>query len=294
MTTCAWCDAPRVAGGTCPRCGADYARAEQIKSHGRAAIQAVAPITPAPVVLKERVVEDPSLELKFCIAAVPAALALGVLFHFLTPGLQRIVFGMPLHELGHAVSAWFCGFWAIPTFWRTIIPEERGWIAPLLLAGALGYGIFRAHAAQKTYLVVLCALLLVLQGVGTLGIRERTAVMFYTFGGDGLGMVLAAALMASFFFGKRTQLYKGALRWGFLVIGAGAFADMFSTWVSGDIPFGEIEGVGLSDPLRLVQEHGWSERQMVRRYIAVGVASLAGLALVYAWGVRHAWRKANP
>ena len=108
MTTCAWCDAPRVAGHTCPRCGADYARAEQIKSHGRA--QAVAPVVPVFEPIRERVVEDPALELKFCIVAIPAALALGVLFHFLTPGLQRIVFGMPLHELGHAVSAWFCGF----------------------------------------------------------------------------------------------------------------------------------------------------------------------------------------
>src|SRR5262249_42506916 len=62
-------------------------------------------------------VEDPVLEFKFCVAALPSMLLLALLFHFLTPGLQRIVLGMPIHELGHAVAAWFTGFWAIPTLW---------------------------------------------------------------------------------------------------------------------------------------------------------------------------------
>jgi hypothetical protein len=248
--------------------------------------------------IEERAVEDPALEFKLCVAAIPAALALGVLFHFLTPGMQRIVFGMPIHELGHAVSAWFCGFWAIPTLWKTIIPEERGFIAPILLAGALGTMMFRAWQAEKLYLVVIGAVLLVVQAIGTFFIRERTAEAIFTFGGDGMGMVLAAALMATFFFGKRTQLYKGWLRWGFVCIGAAAFSDMFATWwvARNDftaIPFGEIEGVGLSDSLRLVQEHGWTEAALVRRYVTVGVSCLAALALVYAWGVRLAWRKAK-
>ena len=310
-TTCPWCNAPRVAEPSCPRCGANYAKAEQIKTQGRA--QAVAPpataepqaaVAEAPVAMtiaggiEDRVVEDPALELKLCVAAIPAALALGVLFHFLTPGMQRIVFGMPLHELGHAVSAWFCGFWAIPTLWKTIIPEDRGLLFPLVLTGAIAYLMFRAWQAEKRYLVVLGAVLLVLQAVGTLYLRESTAEAFYTFGGDGMGMVLATALMATFFFGKRTQLYKGWLRWGFVCIGAAAFSDMFATWWVArsdfnSIPFGEIEGVGNSDALRLTTEHGWSNEVLVRRFVGVGVSCLFALALVYAWGVRVAWRKAK-
>ena len=251
-----------------------------------------------PVGIDERAVEDPVLELKFCVAAIPAMLALALLFHFLTPGVQRIVLGMPLHELGHAVSAWFTGFWAIPTLWKTLIPEERSFIAPLLLAGAIGWMMVSAWRAGKTYLVALGVVLLVLQAIGTLGLREDTAVAVYTFGGDGIGMVLATALMASFFFGKRTQLYKGALRWGFLVIGAAAFTDMFAVWLKalGDrnsIPIGEIEGVGLSDAARLLGEHFWSERDLVRRMVGAGALSLAGLAAVYVWGVRLAWKKAR-
>lgn len=241
----------------------------------------------------DRAVDDPALEFKLCVAAIPVALALGIVFHILTPSLQRIFLAMPIHELGHAVTAWFCGYFAVPTLWRTLIPEERGFIAPILLAAALGFLIYRAYMAEKTYLVMLGAALLVLQGVGTFLIKQQSAEMLFTFGGDGMGMVLATALMCTFFYGKRTQLYKGSLRWGFLVIGAAAFTDMFATWWTGAIPFGEIEGVGLSDPMKLVEEHGWTAAAMVRRYVALGVACLVALALVYAWGVRFAWRKSN-
>jgi len=248
--------------------------------------------------MDDRVVEDPALELKLCVGAIPAMLALALAFHFMTPGLQRIFFGMPIHELGHAITAWFCGHAALPTLWRTLVAEERGWLAPLALAGAIGYGMVRAHLAGKTYLVALGAALLVVQGLGTLYIRETTAWMLFSFGGDGMGMVIATALIATFFFGKRTQLYKGWLRWGFLAIGAAAFSDMFATWWkalgdTGAIPFGEIEGVGLSDSAKLVEDWGWRVGDMVRRYVTVGLACLAALALVYAWGVREAWRKAQ-
>jgi hypothetical protein len=120
--------------------------------------------------------------------------------------------------------------------------------------------------------------------------------MLIVFGGDGMGMILATALMASFFFGKDTQLYKGSLRWGFLVIGAAAFTDMFAVWWAarsdfGAVPFGEMEGIGLSDATRLVDDFGWTAEAMVRRYVTLGVCCLAALALVYAWGVRQAKRR---
>ena len=36
-----------------------------------------------------------------------------------------------------------------------------------------------------------------------------------------------------------------------------------------------------------------TESAMVRRFVTVGALCLAALALVYAWGVRLAWRKAK-
>jgi hypothetical protein len=240
-------------------------------------------------------VDDPVLEWKFCVGAIPIALALGVVFHFLTPGLQRIVFGMPVHELGHAVSGWLCGYLSVPTFWKTMLPESRSFVATLLLGGALAYMMVRAWRAEKMALVALGAALLLVQLVGTLAIKESTARMLFIFGGDGAGMVLAAALMASFFFGKGTQLYKGSLRWGFLVIGAAAFVDLSATWWTAlgnpaVIPFGENEGSGLSDPLKLLEQYQWPQGAIVRRYVAVSSASLLALLAVYGWGVRQAAR----
>jgi hypothetical protein len=80
-------------------------------------------------------------------------------------------------------------------------------------------------------------------------------------------MMLAAALMASFFFGKGSDIYKGGLRWGFLAIGAAAYVDIFEVWMaarrdSGRIPFGEQEGGLLSDATRLVDEHGWTADEL--------------------------------
>ncbi len=309
---CPWCSAPRDASAaSCPRCGANYAKAEQIKAQGRAVAVAAAPAAaPVQVMAAKTVpasadddslaglpeVDDPLLEWKMCIAAIPAALALGVLFHYLTPFLQRTFLAMPIHELGHAAAAWFTGHWAIPTLWKTSVAEERGVVMPLLLAAAIGFMMYRAWQRENRALVGLSAGLLLLQAIGTFVLKAKTAQMLITFGGDGIGMVIATLLMATFFFGKDTQLYKGSLRWGFLAIGAAAFTDMFAVWWAarsdfGTVPFGEMEGIGLSDATKLVDWYGWDTAAMIRRYVGLGLACLAALALVYAWGVRQARKR---
>jgi len=297
--TCPWCNAPRVAEPSCPRCGANYAKAERIKAGGRAAAQS--PKIEEFVETGDSLaglpeIEDRELEWWFCVSAIPAALVLGVLFHLLLPGIQRIFLGMPVHELGHAVSAWLCGHWAIPTLWKTPMGETRGIVMPVLLLGALGWVIWKAWASQQPLLAALAAFLVLVQGYCTLVLKPVPALAFIVWGGDGTGMILATALMASFFFGRGTQLYRGSLRWGFLAIGAGAFADMFGTWWAarsdfGRIPFGESEATGLSDATKLVDDFGWTPEGMVRRYVATGVVCLVVLALVYAWGVNRAWRE---
>ena len=306
--TCPWCNAPRAEAPNCPKCGANYAKAEAIKKGGKAA-PAPEPAEPTPVAPRSQIADlsnavdpegqvDSQLELKLCIAAVPAALAVAVLLHSFVPGLQRIVFGMPLHELGHSMTAWLCGFAAIPTLWLSHIPEERGFAAPVFVAGAMAYLAFLAWRAEKWLYVALCGAVFVLQAVGTFGLKQKTAQMLITFNGDGLGIVLATLLMASFFFGKGTQLYRGSLRWGFVFIGAMAFADMFATWWGARkdfalIPFGEQERAGASDATRMVDWYGWTADQLVHRYFVLGVACLTVLALVYAWGVWRAWNYAK-
>lgn len=309
MATCPWCNAPRETAAICPRCGAIYAKAEAIKLHGCAKVVGTLheamdeKSVPAEPSVEHSfqgmpLVEDPVLEWKLCMGAIPVALCFALAFHVFMPSLQRIFLGMPVHELGHAVTAWFCGHTAVPTLWKTISSETRGFIAPVALLGALGYMMYRAYLAEKYALMVLGGALMLLQVSGTVGIKARTAEMLIVFGGDGVGMVLATALMATFFFGKETQLYKGSLRWGFLVIGAAAFTDMFATWWaarsdSGMVPFGEQEGGILSDAVKLTDDFGWSTDAMINRYVTLGVCCLIVLALVYAWGVWQARRAAE-
>jgi hypothetical protein len=239
-------------------------------------------------------VDDAELEWKFCLGAIPITLCIALAFNAsgLGSALQRIFLTMPVHEFGHAVTAWFCGYAAIPTLWKTVIPDTRGFIAPLALAGALGYMVYRAYHTHRVPLLYAGVALLILQAIATLGIKAQTAQMLITFGGDGMGMILATLLMASFFFGKQTQLYKGALRWGFVAIGAAAFVDIYATWWrarkdEGAIPYGTTGGMA-TDAMKLVDDHGWTLQLLVHRYVVLGICCLIVLAIVYAWGVRNA------
>ena len=311
--TCPWCQALRDSGPNCPKCGANYAKAEAIKKQGKAVPVAPVAAAEAPVEMPKHVglipgsliedpeeVEDLDREWKLCAGAVPVMFLLAIAFHSFEIGhwVQRTFLTMPVHELGHAVAAWFCGFGAIPTFWHTNVSESRGVGTPVVLAGLLGFMVFRAWRAQNYALVALGGALIVVQAVCTLGIREKTAQMVFVFGGDGVGMILAVALMGSFFFGKGSDLYQGGLRWGFLAIGAAAYVDMFEVWMAarrdtGRIPFGEQEGGLLSDATRLVDEHGWTGDELVRRFFVLGVACLVAFLAVWAWGVWRAWQAAK-
>ena len=301
---CAWCEHPKDAGPTCSKCGADYAKAEAIKQHGKADSESVSAVSSAApdngftmeVVNTAAAIEDPTLEKKICIAALPSMLAFAFLVQLSGVGtsIQRIVFTMPVHELGHATVAWFCGFNAVPTLWKTLSPSDRGIAASFVLfvgiVSLANYGRRNMHNGW----VIVAAFLLLMQAIGTLMIAERDAEQYILFGGDGGGMVLATLLMLSFYFGKETQLYTGGLRWGFLGIGAAGFADMFMTWWRSasdrlQVPYG-LTGGEPTDAFKLINYHTWSWEQLISRHVTVGVLCLLVLLAFYLWGIKQASR----
>jgi hypothetical protein len=235
------------------------------------------------------------LEWRLRLGAVPAALALAALFHHWPLGhfLQRTFLSMMVHESGHAVTSWLCGFAAFPGLWVTYTAEARGWPIVLLVAAAGAWLIVAGRRARRAAWTWAGAVVLSLQLAGTLLASPRTAQALIVFGGDGGALVLGTLLMSSFFCGRDTQVYRGQLRWGFLVIGASAFVDTFATWWAAltdldAVPFGEIEGVGLSDPSKLTQVYGWAMHAMVHRYVALGIACLLTLAVTWGLGVAAA------
>ena len=302
--TCAWCEAPKQTGPVCPGCGADYAKAAAIKAHGKASF--TAPDTSPAFSESESAhedheqlipVQDPGFEKKVCLAAMPGMLSIALFVQitgFLS-GMQRIFFAMPIHELGHAVSGWLCGFNSIPTLWKTITPENRGYISSLVLLVGLGslarYGLKNKQPAW----FLLIGLVLVIQFYGTFVITPGKADMVITMGGDAMGMILATLLMATFYVDKDTQLYKGAVRWGFLGIGAAAFINMFAPWWNKDISaigYGTTGGIP-TDSWKMINIHLWEWDALFNVHITLGMLCLAALGAIYVLGLKQAmaWEK---
>ncbi|MDY7227302.1 hypothetical protein [Hyalangium rubrum] len=297
---CPRCGAPRTPTPECPHCGVYYAKAEARVAQPALALapeEPPAPLAPAPA---ERLTwnedaEDARRELMIRVFAVPAALLLTWALHNTGMGhsLLRIFLSMWIHELGHAVTAWLTGFTAFPGPWATSIAEVRSPSFSVLLALGFGALVYRGWRINHRPTLIAGIVLLCLQAVGTLFVRSGMARSFISFGGDGGCLVLGTLLMTTLYAGKNSSLHRGWTRWGLLVIGAASFTDAFTTWRNartdyGSIPFGRIEGVGLSDPTKLVDWFGWSVDSIISRYVNLGWACLAVLGMVYVLGVLRA------
>jgi hypothetical protein len=205
--------------------------------------------------------------------------------------LQRIVFGMWVHETGHAVAAWLCGRFAFPGPWFTPVAESRSWWVTILVASAI---VAAANSLRRERLALAFAVagLLPIQAFCTFALSERAARSFILWSGDGGCIVLGTLLMLTFYARENSSIRTGWLRWGFLVIGASAFADGLATWwtACGDrdaIPFGEIENRCPSDPTVLVYQQGWTIPGLVDGYVLLGVVCLIVLAIFYFVGLRR-------
>jgi hypothetical protein len=240
--------------------------------------------------------DDPDTERWLRLFALPATLvAAFIATHSALRGLTRTFLTMWIHELGHAVTAWLCGFGAFPGPWVTPISEKRMIVVSLLAAAGLGYGVFRAWQVQHPWIAGGLIGALLVQAFLTLGMRPHAARAVVIFGGDAGCFVLGSLLVATFYVAPGTVLHRTWLRWGFLVIGAFAFMDAFTTWwdakhTAEGVVFGEIEGVGESDPTRLAFTYGWSEAKIVSRYLRLAWTCAAFLVVTYLMGQRAASR----
>ena len=243
--------------------------------------------------------DDAQLELRLRTWAVPAALLAAFVLVSTGPGraLLRIFCSMWVHELGHAATAWLCGYLAFPGPWLTPVAAQQSLVFEVLVLAALAGGGLWAARNEQPGLARALALVAALQlcCAGLLG--EARARQLIYFMGDGGALVLGTLLMLTVYARAGSALHRGWLRWGFLAIGAAAFADVFSLWWGARkdydlIPFGMNEGAGLSDPSVLSDQYGWSADLLVHRYLLLGCACLAALALAWTLGFLRARRAA--
>jgi hypothetical protein len=227
-------------------------------------------------------------ELTYRILALPVALLLARLVAGTPLRMAAAMLAMVLHESGHAITAWLTGRWAVPLLWVTPHGQERSWLIVVLVTAVIGFAGFLAWKMERPGWLLAAAALLVLQLVALSSPAEAMIIFF----GDGGALVLATLLMATFYAPRESRLYKSwGLRWGLLAIGALSFVHVFLMWRGPieDLPFGEIEGVNLSDPSLLTEMYGWTVLQLVDRYVRLGIICLAALLALYIWGAVSAY-----
>jgi hypothetical protein len=267
----------------CLKCGIVFARYQAALDAAakQAGLAVPMPVPPPPALIAR---SDALRELKCRILALPLALLAARLLAGTGLRMPASMLAMVLHESGHAITAWLTGRWAVPLLWVTPHGEERSWWIVLALTAAIVFAGFLAWKAERWAWVVAAGAALLLQLV-VLSLPAGALIVFF---GDGGAMVLATILMAAFYASRESALYKSwGLRWGLLVIGALSFMHVFLLWTGPfeNIPFGEIEGMNLSDPSLLTQMYGWSAAQLVDRYVRLGRVCLVALLVLYVWGL---------
>src|SRR5438270_6567686 len=199
----------------CLKCGIVFAKYVAFQE----AVANVRPVAP------ERSLEDVSkeqrnaqLEFMLRLFALPGALVVGWLANYAMPMVTAFL-AMWLHESGHAIAAWFCGYAAFPTAWITMIPDERGrWISVVLGAGVATGGYF-AFRLQRWFWVAVCAGVLALFVAGNLQ-PEAHAHLLFTFWGEGGAFALSTVLMLTFYARPDSGISRSQVRWGLLILGA--------------------------------------------------------------------------
>lgn len=283
----------------CLKCGIVFSRyqAAQEAATKQAAVAIPVPLSAVqaaalPSVTSTDTDRDDALrELKYRVLALPLALIVARLVVRTGLSLVAGIFAMVVHESGHAITAWLTGRWAVPMLWVTMHGDDRSWSVVLILTSAIVFGGFVAWKTERWGWLCIAATALLLQ-LFFLSLPQYMDGALIVFGGDGGAMVLATILMATFYAPRESALYKSwGLRWGLLAIGALAFMHVYALW-SGpveNIPFGEIEGVNLSDPSLLTIMYGWSDLQLIDRYHLLAEVCLVALLALYIWGLVSAY-----
>jgi len=218
--------------------------------------------------------------------ALPGALLFGWTVAWAMPSLAAFLH-MWVHETGHAVTAWLCGFPAIPTAWITPTFPRTFWLNPLLALSAVAAG-YLAYRKERWFWVAAASVLLLLV-IACHRQTEYGSQGLILFMGEGGAFVLSTVLMMTFYARSDSQLTRNQLRWALLILGAIAFCHVYRVWSGG---FENIANIledtderGPSDMRQLMLTYGWSIYTMVHRYQALGRWCLLALASAYTAGI---------
>jgi hypothetical protein len=276
----------------CLRCGLVFAKyaAGEAAAAPAPALVVEPPPSAEEIVARRRKAQH---ELMCRIFAPPGALLFGWLVVNTTPMLASFL-RMWTHETGHAVTAWLCGYVAVPTAWFTIVSPGRQRVASLLLAAAVALGGYVAWRLERWFWLVTSAAVLVLLLAGNLRTAFQAQALV-SFGGDGGSFIVASVMMATFYARSESAMVRKQLRWGLLIIGAIAFMDTYATWAGGFEKIAnwleDTDERGPSDIMQLTQLYGWKIGEMQSRFLRVAHLCFVALAATYAAGIMQAMQR---
>jgi hypothetical protein len=268
----------------CLKCGVVFAKYLEFQS----AVEAVRPLEstfPQELAADQCKVRQ---EFLYRIFALPAALLFGYFVNWAMPTLAAFL-AMWLHESGHAIAAWFCGYAAFPTAWITLIPDERSRWVSLVLGTAAAIGGYFGFRLQRWFWVVVSAAVLVIFVLGNLQ-TEVHARLLFTFWGEGGAYILSTVLMLTFYARPDSHITKTQVRWGLLMLGAVAFWSVYLRWSGGFENIAQFledtDDRGLPSDMRVLNlVYGWSTFTLINRYRSLGRLCLVILAGAYAGGL---------
>lgn len=231
------------------------------------------------------------------IIALPATLLIARGIVHVAPGAVRML-SMWVHELGHASAAWISGFSAMPGPWFTSVDPDRSRSLTFLFVAALGVGGFVAWKRKRWFWIGACAAILVVILFCSFALYSDQAQQLIVFGGDAGCFVLGTLFMFTFYSRRDNPVYRNALRWGFLAIGALSFMDVWAVWSGGlqNVPFGENEN-GMSDPSVLTENYSWNVQVLISRYYRLAILCYFAMAVVYVIGLARpllVWKRPLP
>lgn len=225
--------------------------------------------------------------------ALPAALLLGWVVARTMPLLAAML-QMWTHESGHALTAWLCGYPAVPTPWITFHTQTREPIMSVLLGGAIAFGGYVACRMQRRFWLAVAAVTLALLLAGNLR-TPFAAARLITFGGEAGSFVVSTVLMATFYARPQSVVSRKHMRWVLLVIGAIAFMYAYSMWAGGFENIVQwLDGIderGPTDLAKLTQLYGWTIGQMQVNFLKVARTCWFALSAMYVLGVLQAWSR---
>ncbi|MFZ3231438.1 MAG: hypothetical protein WA160_14620 [Pseudobdellovibrio sp.] len=291
---CPKCGYKSAADIECLRCGIVF---EKFKL---SAYNSVVPISDTEI--DEVVIEEPKNNIfnnyKLNIYALPAGLMISFMIQKLWV-FQYLVFlfcVIPLHELGHAFTAWMTGHIAVPigaivpTAGMTIIGQDRHIWVNIVFISIFGYLIFKSWAQRLLYFCALGTVFILVSLYLCLSLTNQQINTLISFGGIAGEFLLSTVLILSFYQPSFKKLRWDFFRFPFFIMGCMAFVNACSMWIRiknklDSLPFGSAistDGAGDSngDMNRLITA-GWSEELIVSRYLILGKIAATLIIIQY-------------